>query len=324
MNSSLCFYEASAPRQSFRAALLAALGGAPATIEPGRIQRFPTSQRQGDQAGWSKMFNDELAGVFGDHRSGFRSCWHARSAAAHRLPASFKESDLAAVAADRQNRQWVSNGATLQRLWSDSLPLCPGDLVSRYLSHRGIELAWPAPLSLRFHPRLPYWQSGRLLNCYPAMVASVTSPDGRLVALHRTYLSTEARKADVVSPKKLSKAAGSLAGATISLGHDGSTSVGVAEGIETALAAAAASGISTNAAYCAGNLASWCWPPGARRLVVFADNDETGLGAARTLAARALGSGLQCDVFAPSTAGADWCDVWASRHRVERGQGSQS
>ena len=55
---------------------------------------------------------------------------------------------------------------------------------------------------------------------------------------------------------------------SIVLGSGGSSVVGVAEGIETALAAHAASGIATDAAYCAGNLAAWSWPSCARRLVV--------------------------------------------------------
>ena len=39
------------PLQAFRAAILAALGHAPEVIEPGRFQRFATSERRGDFAG---------------------------------------------------------------------------------------------------------------------------------------------------------------------------------------------------------------------------------------------------------------------------------
>ena len=40
------------PLQAFRAAILAALGHAPEVIEPGRFQRFATSDRRADDAGW--------------------------------------------------------------------------------------------------------------------------------------------------------------------------------------------------------------------------------------------------------------------------------
>jgi len=324
MNNSHRFYGGNTARGSFRAALFAALGGAPATIEPGRFQRFPTSQRPGDQAGWCKLFPDELAGVFGDHRSGYRSTWQAAAPSNRHGVKTTQVAHRAASAFDQQRRQWVSNMPRLKAVWSEAKAVTRGDLVDRYLLGRGIELSWPAPPALRTHPGLGYWQGDRLLGYYPAMLAAVTSPEGQLVALHRTYLCNGARKADVASPKKLSKAAGPLAGAGIVLGSGGSSVVGVAEGIETALAAHAASGIATDAAYCAGNLAAWSWPSCARRLVVFADNDACGLAAARTLAARALAAGLLCDLVAPSTVGADWCDVWALRQRAGHQQGDRS
>ena len=49
------------PWQSFRAAILAALGPSvrlPEAIEPGRLLRFPTSDRRGDGAGWCRLFAD--------------------------------------------------------------------------------------------------------------------------------------------------------------------------------------------------------------------------------------------------------------------------
>ena len=57
------------------------------------------------------------------------------------------------------------------------------------------------------------------------------------VALHRTYLTADGRKADVPSVKKLTGAAGPLAGACIPLHKPARGCIGIAEGIETALAA---------------------------------------------------------------------------------------
>ena len=93
--------------------------------------------------------------------------------------------------------------------------------------------------------------------------------------------------------------------------------VGIAEGIETALAARYASGLPTVAAYSAGALAGWVWPTDLRRLVIFADADLAGAHAADKLRQRARTAGLSVEVMAPTTPGTDWCDVWANRESKE-------
>lgn len=69
------------PTQAFRAAILAALGHAPELIEPGQFQRFATSDRRGDSAGWCKMFDDLRGGVFGCYRQGISETWSATKGA---------------------------------------------------------------------------------------------------------------------------------------------------------------------------------------------------------------------------------------------------
>lgn len=148
---------------------------------------------------------------------------------------------------------------------------------------------------------------------YPALLAMLTSVGGEMVALHRTYLTLDGDKADVPVVKKLTPACGPLKGACIRLGEARAGVIGVAEGIETALAAAAGSNLPVVAAYCASNLASWQWPACARRIVVFADADKAGHAAADALRMRALRTGVVCEVHAPSQPDADWADVWAQR-----------
>ena len=92
--------------------------------------------------------------------------------------------------------------------------------------------------------------------------------------------------------------------------------IGIAEGIETALAAWCASGVPTVAAYCARALAGFQWPANLQRLVTFADNDKAGREAAATLRARALAARLRCDVLTPTDQGRDWADVWAASDAV--------
>lgn len=50
----------------------------PAEIVPGKLHRFPSNGKRGDDAGWCKLFEDGRGGVFGDHRSGLSETWQER------------------------------------------------------------------------------------------------------------------------------------------------------------------------------------------------------------------------------------------------------
>ena len=308
-------------RDDFRAAILAALGTAPNVIEPGRLHRFATRDRRGDDAGWCKLFDDMRGGVYGCNRLGISETWSAadRATMTREQRSSLARHVMAATAERQaqQRRQWSENARRIARMWAPCEPLAPDDPVTRYLELRRISGAGPLPEVLRHHPALPYWHDAEKLGTFPAMVAPIIAPDGRTVALHRTYLTAYGHKADVPSPKKVTGAAGPLAGACIPLFKPARGSIGIAEGIETALAVWSASGVPTVAAYCAGSLAAWQWPAGVRSLVIFADADRAGAEAADKLRRRARAAGLSVNVMTPAESGADWCDVWAARDAVE-------
>jgi putative DNA primase/helicase len=306
--------------QAFRAAVLAVLGHAPVLIEPGRVHRFGTSDRGGDDAGWCKLFDDLRGGVFGCMRAGTSEAWRAHDrctmTATQRAGLAQQLNTATAQRRALQRCQWAQQAQRNTELWAQCVPPVPGDPVSLYLERRGLAAAWPLPSLLRTHPAMPYWHGARKLGSFPALVAPILAPDGRAVALHRTFLAADGRKAAVPSPKKLTGAAGPLSGACIPLHQPARGCIGIAEGIETALAAFCASAVPTVAAYCAGNLAAWRWPAGVQRLVIFADADKAGREAADTLRARALAAGLRVEVLTPTDPGADWCDVWAERDAV--------
>ena len=306
--------------RQFRAAVLAGLGHAPESMEPGRLHRFATSERTADKAGWCKLFDDLRGGVFGCYRQGVSEAWRAGDGAAlTRVQRAELARQVVAATAERdalQRRQWAANAQGIARVWGECLPLVPGDPVALYLKHRGMDGAWPLPDLLRLHPALTYWQGAEKLGTFPAMVAPIVAPDGRTLALHRTYLTPDGRKAAVPSPKKLTAAAGPLAGACIPLHKPARGIIGIAEGIETALAAQCASAVPTVASYCASNLAAWRWPTNVQRLVIFADADKAGRDATDTLRARALAAGVRVEVLTPTHPGADWCDVWAASDAI--------
>jgi len=307
--------------RAFQAAILAALGHAPDLIEPGRMQRFPTNGKRGDAAGWCKLFDDLHGGVYGCHRQGISETWCAidRTTMTRQQRADLARQVMAATAEreTQQRQRWADAAKRNAQMWAQCLPLVPGDAVTLYLKRRGFGGVWPLPECLRLHRALPYWHDGEKLGTFPAMVAPMIAPDGRMVALHRTYLHADGRKADVCgSVKKLTAAAGPLAGACIPLFKPERGCIGIAEGIETALGAWCASGVPTVAAYCGGNLAAWHWPAGVHRLVIFADHDEAGAEAGERLRARAHFAGLHVNVMTPTDPGSDWCDVWAQRDAV--------
>lgn len=301
--------------QAFKAAILSALGQTPEVIEPGKLQRFGPRR-----ACWCKCFVDGRAGVFGDWRTGMSESWQAdRDRPMTRQQRAELARQIAEFRAERERQQrerWAADGRRIAKLQAELVPLVPGDPVMLYLKRRGFGGVWPLPACLRLHRALPYWtEGGEKLGTFPAMVAPLVL-GGRVVALHRTYLMADGRKARVPTVKKLTATAGPLAGACIPLHEPKRGVIGIAEGIETALAAWLASGVPTVAAYSGGSLAAWQWPASVQRLAIFADNDRAGREAADTLRTRALSAGIGCEVLTPTDDGADWCDVWVQRSVV--------
>lgn len=50
----------------------------PDTIVAGKLQRFASNGKRGDDAGWCKLFPDLAGGIYGDHRTGFYEVWQAK------------------------------------------------------------------------------------------------------------------------------------------------------------------------------------------------------------------------------------------------------
>lgn len=291
----------------------------PINLVPGKVARFPTRDRRGDKAGWCWMSEDERAAVFGCYRQGISETWFADDretmTPAERAELHRRIAQARAEREAHQREQRAANAERNARIWAEARPPIPGDPLTLYLKRRGFVGVWPLPKNLRLHRSLAYWDDGQEIGRFPCMLAPLVDNSGRMLAVHRTYLTADGRKADVPSPKKLTGAAGSLGGSCIPLHSPVRGSLGIAEGIETALAAWCGSGVPTVAAYSGGNLAAWRWPEGLQRLVIFGDADDAGRKAAAELKGRALRAGLRCEVLMPSDEGSDWCDVWSARGR---------
>lgn len=195
--------------------------------------------------------------------------------------------------------------AALRRACRESKPITRGDEAFRYLAGRGLRM-YDLPENVRLHPGLRY-QDGDQAETYAAMLATVTAPDGRAVSLHRTYLQ-EARKAPVSHPKKLMQGL-PLSGAAIRMTAV-SQVLGIAEGIETALAASELFEVPVWSCVSAQGIESFEPPAGVREVIVFADNDENfaGQAAAYRAAHRLKLKGFEVEVVVPEIVG-DWLDV---------------
>lgn len=234
------------------------------------------------------------------------------------------------VSASRQNDQ---ARVRLRHLWNESLPPdhCRSEFLQRYLAQRGLGGADFDSRVIRFHPALPYWSSAETgspvcLGRFPAMLALVSAPDGSAMTLHRSYLRPDgAGKAPVPAPRKL-MASGqnrSLVGSAVRLcpvAFGKNPVLGLAEGIETALAVRAMTGMPVWAGLSATLLERFTPPPGLSRLVVWADKDRSGVGeqAARSLQRR-LSPSIEVRIrvppvpIPPQARGVDWADLWQQR-----------
>lgn len=211
----------------------------------------------------------------------------------------------ARIAAER--REAARKLAFCADLWGRTVE-AGGTAVEHYL--RGRDITGPIPQALRFHPAAPTRYPSPDLPpapTFPAMVAIVTAPDGKSAAgIHATFLAPGgAGKAALRSPRRMF---GEFRGAVVQLGPmpaDGG--LGVAEGIETALAYRSLAGVPTWAALSTSGLRSFTPPPGVKLLTIAADGDPAGVSAATALADRAS---RRCDcVISAAPEGEDWADA---------------
>jgi putative DNA primase/helicase len=198
----------------------------------------------------------------------------------------------------------------LERLWNSASFLSGQDTASRYLTARGIRLK-TYPDTLRFLPRLEYWDDGMLLSLFPALLARVEHQQHGLVAIHRTYLHSDSkRKAELASPKKLTRPVfeGATKGAAIKL-FEASERLAVTEGIETALAVHVATGWPVWSCVSAVGLEHVLIPEAVLEVIICADHDRAGKSAANILAGRLLSEGKRVRLATPPLEGMDWLDV---------------
>jgi putative DNA primase/helicase len=186
-----------------------------------------------------------------------------------------------------------------RRIWREARP-ATGTLVDTYLRSRGITMA--VPPSLRFHASLKH-PSGVLL---PAMVAAVQDVDGRIVAIHRTFLKTDGSGKTNVEQQKMML--GPCAGCAVRFAKASET-VAIAEGVETALSIAqACPDLAVWAALSASGIRVLRLPDVVREVILCIDADAAGEQAADVAAQRFVREGRHVRIARPASAN-DFNDV---------------
>lgn len=202
--------------------------------------------------------------------------------------------------------------AELNALWDRATVIASGDPVDLYLKRRG--LPRPDARYIRTVEKLEFHEGGEV-SCHWGMLAKMLGPDGKPSNIHRTFLTNDGRKA-AGTRRKMCPGPMAKGGAVRCIPMiDGNGTLGIAEGIETALSAFKLTGIPTWAALNAQALESWVPPPEATTVIIFGDSDKsyTGQAAAYALAKRlTLIDKIDAEVALPwygEPIDKDWNDV---------------
>ena len=201
----------------------------------------------------------------------------------------------------KQVKDKPGDPAVLRRLYSASQAVQDGDPVGRYLSGRGLTGPWPR--ALRYHPKL-FWGQ----ETHRGMLAVFFDADGNMTSMQATYLTDNGHKAPVPRPRMNMKGFQLMRGGSVRLGAVAET-MGIAEGVETALSASKLFGFPVWAATSDNLLAAWQPPEGVKHVVVCGDSDHgfAGQAAAYALAKRLVVEKFEVEVRLPKL-GSDWND----------------
>ena len=195
-------------------------------------------------------------------------------------------------------------------IWAASLPLHDTPGLTYLTEARCIpESALEGITSLRFHPKAPLHPYSKSGTTFPALVAQCQDSQGGFVGVHLTYLASNgAGKADLPTPRKW--CGGGFNGACVRLGS--SLNLIAAEGIESALSAGVALGLTPIAALSATGLKAFTPWAGIQSVAFAPDTDASGLGmqSARSAAERLHRDGVTIAGFAIPPGGlCDWNDA---------------
>jgi hypothetical protein len=207
----------------------------------------------------------------------------------------------------RSPEETVESRRYVRSFWHRS-DCAKGTPAARYLASRG--LPWLA-VNAAIRARANCWHKASGVSM-PAMVALVLDARENVIALHRTYLTPDGRKANV-EPNKMSL--GSFAGGAIRLDPLAEHML-VGEGIESSASAGFLIGLPAWSAIAYGNLGhSLILPPEVHAVTIACDHDADGIHAAEAAARRWRIEGRTVRIATPDKPFSDFNDLLMERLR---------
>lgn len=185
----------------------------------------------------------------------------------------------------------TETSAAALAIWRAAAPIS-GTLAEAYLRSRAITCELPP--SLRY-AELPYGKGGPI---HPCLVACVSSSEGPLQGIQRTFLATDGLGKAEVPKAKLSL--GSVSGGAIRLGPVSEDMV-LCAGVEDGLSLVQELGRSVWAVPGDSNLSSVRFPASVRSVAIGGDNDRSGRDNAERAARSYDQRGLDARVFFPAS-----------------------
>lgn len=184
----------------------------------------------------------------------------------------------------RREKAIVSAWENAKRFsWKD--PEC--EPLAKYFLSRCLKVKDPELVEdLRFSPKICHLNPDGSKSEFCALIAAIRNSEGKLIAVHKTFLTKDGKKAPVETPKKISCLPSnvSLTGCAIRIGKP-TKYLAVAEGIETALSVSIATGLPCWSCVNAHVLETVEVPASVEVVFIFADKDRSLVG---TKSARAL------------------------------------
>ncbi|RLA44421.1 MAG: hypothetical protein DRR42_20500 [Gammaproteobacteria bacterium] len=277
----------------FRDAIRASGLEPPSVIDPGKRHRFPgIGKRNGNTAGWCKLFDDGLGGCFGDWSAGLSEHWQARQY--RPLSSSDKQAFAIRVGEARRAEQFqrvtrqTEAAQTARSIWQQATP---ANNQHPYLTKKGIQ-----GHGIKTH-------KGQL-------VIPVLTTEGihSLQFIHR-------------SGEKRFLTGGRIAGGYFLMGDFNKRRLLIAEGFATGATLHQETGYPVVVAFNAGNLKAVALAIralyGQKDMVICGDNDHATPGnpgiTKATEAAYLIGARIAIPTFNAGEPGTDWNDWYQSR-----------
>lgn len=183
----------------------------------------------------------------------------------------------------------INRRRAAQELWIKAKP-ARGSLVETYLKARGIRV--PTPDALRFMPSLRHHTG----SSWPCMLGAITDARGAVLAVQRTWLARDGRGKAPVEPAKMTL--GPMDDGAVRLGTPLS-SIGLAEGIETALSARQMYSLPVWAVLGGARFKAVTLPDTAETVHIFADRGDGGWRYANDAAAQFEQQGRHVEIILP-------------------------